>query len=94
MQITLRTFANLKDIIGSKEITVTLAPKATISDLFDFLHDKYGEPFDRQIKDQLTHKIVPFLILINDETYRSLTDMDKALKHGDVVTVMVPFDGG
>jgi len=94
MQITLRTFANLKDIIGSRETTVTLTPGAELSDLFDFLDNTYGKRFDRQIRDQRTKEIVPFLILINNETFRSVADMNRPLKNGDVVTIMVPFDGG
>jgi len=94
MKITLKTFANLKDLIGQKEITVDLAPKANIKDLFDFLFNTYGDSFDRQIRDQITKEIVPFLILVNDSTYRSVSDMDKSISDGDVVTIMIPFDGG
>ncbi len=94
MKISLKTFANLKDLIGQKEITVKLAPKANIKDLFDFLYDTYGDGFDRQVRDQITKEIVPFLILVNDNTYRSVCDMDKSLSDGDVVTIMIPFDGG
>jgi molybdopterin converting factor small subunit len=38
--------------------------------------------------------IVPFLILINDKTYRTTTDLDASLNEGDTVTIMIPFDGG
>ena len=94
MQITLKTFATLKDVIGQKEIKVELAPKANLTDLFDFLDKKYGDSFDRQVRDQLTKELVPFLILVNDKTYRSIADMDKPISDGDVVTIMIPFDGG
>jgi len=94
MQITLKTFANLKDVIGKKEISVELAPKANLTDLFNFLFNSYGKDFDKQIRDQLSKEIVPFLILVNDNTYRSVSDMDKSLSDGDVVTIMIPFDGG
>ena len=94
MQIKLKTFANLKDVIGQKETTVELAPKANLSDLFVFLEKKYGDDFNRQVRDQLTKELVPFLILVNDKTYRSIADMDKPLSNGDVVTIMIPFDGG
>jgi len=94
MKITLKTFANLKDVIGQKEITIELAPKVVLSDLFDHLFKEYGNDFDRQVKDQLTKELVPFLILVNDKTYRSISDMDKPINDGDVVTIMIPFDGG
>ena len=94
MRITLKTFANIKDVIGQKEITVELAPRAEISDLFDYLEKTYGDSFNRQIRDKITNEVVPFLILVNDSTYRSVSDMDKSLNDGDVVTIMIPFDGG
>jgi len=94
MQITLNTFATLKDVIGQKEITLELAPKANLTDLFEYLEKKYGDDFNRQVKDQLTKELVPFLILVNDKTYRSIADMDKPISDGDVVTIMIPFDGG
>ncbi len=93
MKINLKTFANLRDIIGG-DITVELGHGAKLSDLFDYLDRHYGEKFSRQVRDQITKEIVPFLILVNDTTYRSTFDMDTPLNDGDEVTIMIPFDGG
>ena len=94
MKVKLNSFANIRDVIGSKEISVELRPGAKIRDLFAFLKDKYGEQFEKQIKDQISGEIVPFLILVNDKTYRSIADMGVSLHDGDSVTIMIPFDGG
>jgi molybdopterin converting factor small subunit len=94
MKITLRSFANIRDVVGAKELPVDLGPKATLSDLFEFLEKEYGANFDRQVRDQISGKLVPFLILINDKTYRSISDMGTGLNESDVVTIMIPFDGG
>ena len=94
MKVTLNSFANIKDVIGKKQLSVELDPGAKLSDLFNFLRQKYGENFDRQVRDQISGELVPFLILINEKTYRSISDMETPLSEGDSVTIMIPFDGG
>ena len=94
MRVKVKTFANLKEIIGTQELSIDLGPGATLEDLLNTLMQKYGEPFERQIKDQMTRKIVPFLLLVNEKAYRSLTDLGTPLQEGDVITIMIPFDGG
>ncbi len=94
MQVTLKSFANIKDVIGQSTKCIELAPGAKLSDLFTYLNREYGEKFNRQVTDQISGKLVPFLILINEKTFRSTTDMETLLNEGDTVTIMIPFDGG
>jgi len=94
MNVTLKCFANIRDIVGKKELPVDLIPGATLSDLFGYLQKAYGKNFDRQVTDQLTGELVPFLILINDKAFRSVSDMETPLNDGDIITIMIPFDGG
>ena len=94
MFVKVRTFANLRDIVGSGEIDYELQQGNTLGSLLESMCQKYGKSFEHQIKDQSTSTIVPFLVLINDKTFRSVTDLDTALYEGDVVTIMLPFDGG
>ena len=94
MKITVKSFANIKDVLGGPEITAELPQAATIADLLRKLSGTYGSAFDRQIKDQTSGELVPFLILVNDKTYRSIADMGVPVQDGDVVTLMIPFDGG
>jgi len=94
MQITLNSFANIRDVLGRKSVLIDLAQGARLADLFAYLVREHGEKFDRQVRDQLSREMVPFLILINEQAYRSTTDLDTPLSDGDVVTFMVPFDGG
>ncbi len=94
MNITVKTFANLKDVIGTGELLLAVEPGTTIGGLFDVLIKKYGQSFDRQIKDQMTGTIVPFLVLVNDKAYRTTTDLGVQLNEKDIVTIMIPFDGG
>jgi len=94
VNITVKSFANIRDVVGTGELALDVNSDTTLGGLFDVLHKKYGAAFDRQIRDQMTGAIVPFLILINDKTYRTTTDLDVSLSEGDTVTIMIPFDGG
>lgn len=94
MNITVKSFANIRDVVGTSELAVEVSPGTSLGGLFKILGKRYGAAFDRQIRDQITGAIVPFLVLINDKTYRTTTDLDVALNDGDTVTIMIPFDGG
>ncbi len=94
MIITLKSFANIRDVIGTERADIELPRGATLTRLFELLSRRYGQDFDNQIRDKATKQLVPFLILVNDKTYRSTADMGTVLADGDVVTIMIPFDGG
>lgn len=94
MKVTIKTFANLRDIVGKPEIEHETKDGATLGYLLDDLCRTYGRSFEHQIKDRTTGEIVPFLMLINDKTFRSVTDLSTPLGAGDTITIMLPFDGG
>lgn len=94
MKLTLNTFANIRDVVGSRQLALDLQTGARLGDLFQYLTQTYGKNFDLQVRDQISGALVPFLILVNDKTFRSIADMDALLHEGDVVTIMIPFDGG
>ena len=94
MLVKVRTFANLRDIVGGGEINYEIQQGHTLGYLLENMCQKYGKPFAHQIKDQSTGSIVPFLVLINERTYRSVADLNTPLSEGDVITIMLPFDGG
>ena len=94
MLVKVRTFANLRDIVGNGEIDYEIKQGNTLGSLLESMCHKYGKSFEHQIKDQSTATIVPFLVLINGKTFRSVADLDAILHEGDEVTIMLPFDGG
>ena len=94
MLVKVRTFANLRDIVGNGEIDYKLQQGNTLGSLLESMCLTYGKSFEHQIKDRSTAAIVPFLVLINEKTFRSVTDLDTTLHEGDRVTIMLPFDGG
>jgi len=94
MNIVVKSSANIKDVLGSHELEIELQQQASLFELLAQLTRRFGSAFDRQIRDQLTGEIVPFLLLINGKTFRSTVDLPTLLHDGDTVTIMIPFDGG
>ena len=94
MLVKVRTFANLRDVVGSAEIEYEFHQGNTLGCLLESMCQKYGKSFENQIKDQTTGTLVPFLVLINGKTYRSVTDLQTPLSESDIITIMLPFDGG
>lgn len=94
MFVKVKTFANLRDVVGSGEIDYELQQGNTLGSLLESMCQKYGESFEHQIKDHATGALVPFLVLINGRTYRSVADLETPLNESDIITIMLPFDGG
>ncbi len=94
MKVKVKTFANLKDILGKSEIEYEIKQGTTLGYLLQSMCQKYGKSFEHQIRDPLTGAIIPLLLLINEKVFRSVTDLDTPLNEGDVITIMLPFDGG
>lgn len=94
MKIVLQSFANIKEVLGSRELEIELPPQSRLAELLAELARRFGAALDRQIRDQLTGEIVPFLILVNGKAFRSTVDLSAPLHDGDAVTIMIPFDGG
>ena len=94
MFVKVRTFANLRDVVGSGEIEYELHQGTTLGCLLESMCQKYGKSFENQIKDHTTGALVPFLVLINGRTYRSVADLETPLSESDIITIMLPFDGG
>ena len=94
MKIKVKTFANLRDIVGKSETEYETEQGNTLGNLLENMCQRYGKPFEHQIKDRSTGAIIPFLLLINEKTFRSIADLNTPINEGDVITIMLPFDGG
>ena len=94
MKILVQSFANIRDLPGSRELEIDLPPLSSLAVLLARLTCRFGSAFTRQIRDQLSGEIVPFLILVNGTALRSTFDLQSPLKDGDTVAIMIPFDGG
>ena len=82
-------FGNLREITGTNKMEAVITDGSLLSDLVNYLSDRYGEEFGKSIED------IPGLrILINGREYYLMGRMDSPLSDGDTVVFMPPIAGG
>ena len=93
-RVSVKTFSVIRDALGADVIEIDVESPETVGTLFDAMVRKYGEPFKEKIWDPDTGEISPFLIRLNDEIIRSTVDLDKKIKDGDKISLIIPVGGG
>ena len=79
--VNVRFFANLRDLVGAREITLTLPDGATI----DHLRARVGEAYP------VVQPLLPNVVYAVGEEYVPVTH---ALREGDLVALIPPVSGG
>ncbi|MEX0750070.1 MAG: molybdopterin converting factor subunit 1 [Dehalococcoidia bacterium] len=79
--VSVMLFAGLREIVGQREIDVTLPEGATV----DALRDRIGEDYP------MTRAVLPTVVCAVGEEYVS---GDEALREGDRVALIPPVSGG
>lgn len=83
MRITIKLFANLKDLAGTDSVEIEVADGIKVAELATLIADRYPP-----LKDILETRRV--FISVNQEMARK----EDALKEGDEVGLLPPFSGG
>lgn len=81
MRVRVKLFATYREIAGTKEITWSVAGRATLEELLDGLLSKYP---------RLAGHRDTMLLAVNHE----FADPSTALHEGDEVAIMPPVSGG
>ena len=96
MEVKVRFFTNLREIVGNREKTLTFAQAeaVTISFVLQVLSEKYGSRFTDYLYAS-TGKPKNFLqFLVNGTSVSTLDGFDTSLKDGDVLAILPPVGGG
>ena len=93
MQITFRTFADFREIVGFREKEITLPEGETVGGLLKNLCKIYpglqGKLFDAAAE------LKPYIIILkNGRNVASLQHLDTAIADRDVIAVFPPVAGG
>ena len=81
MNVTVRLFAGLSDLLGKREVTIDLADGATVGDLRERVSTEYP---------QITPFLTTLVCAVDDEYVPS----EHALRDGDEVAFIPPVSGG
>lgn len=97
VQIKVRFFTVLREIIGKREENFTLPDDETVTveTVLTLLSRKYGAPFNDYVYDPQSGLPRGFLqFLVNGASVQPLLGTQTPLNNGDVLAILPPVGGG
>jgi len=97
VEVKVRFFTSLREIVGKREETLTFqdSEKVTVDFVLKMLSAKYGKPLTEYVYDAKTGQPKNFLqFLINGTSTSTLKGLETELKDGAVLAILPPVGGG
>ena len=97
MQVPVRFFTSLREIVGKKEETLKFPAdaKVTVERVLETLKQRYGKQFVEYVYDRKTGEVKGFLqFLINGKSATTMNGLQTTLQDGDVLAILPPVGGG
>jgi molybdopterin synthase sulfur carrier subunit len=97
VQVKVRFFTSLREIVGKREETLSFNQnqKVTVDLVLKTLAQEHGAPFKEYVYEGKTAKPKGFLqFLVNGNSTSTLNGLETELKDGDVLAILPPVGGG
>ena len=97
MQVSVRFFTSLREIVDKKEETLKFpeGEKVTVDTVLKTLAQRYGKRFIEYVYEGKTKEVRGFLqFLINGKSATTMNGLETELKDGDVLAILPPIGGG
>ncbi len=97
MQVSVRFFTSLRELIGRKEETLEFPEGAAVKvdTVMEVLRQRYGKPLVEYVYDCETGDVKGFLqLLVNGKSVTTLNGLQTELSTGDVLAILPPVGGG
>ena len=97
MQVSVRFFTSLREIIDKKEETLEFpeGERVTVDNVLKTLEQSYGNRFVEYVYDAKTGEVKGFLqFLVNGKSASTMNGLETELADGDVLAILPPVGGG
>ena len=97
MQVSVRFFTSLREIVDKKEETLKFpeGEKVTVDTVLKTLKQRYGKRFVEYVYDRKTGEVRGFLqFLVNGKSATTMNGLETDLEDGDVLAILPPVGGG
>jgi molybdopterin synthase sulfur carrier subunit len=97
LQVSVRFFTSLREIIGKKEEALRFpeGEKVTVDMVLKTLRERYGKPFVDYVYERKTGEVRGFLqFLVNGKSATTVNGLETELEDGDVLAILPPVGGG
>jgi molybdopterin synthase sulfur carrier subunit len=94
INVTVKFFTILREIVGKKEEKFELSHPATLNVLLRRLSQKYGKEFNDHVYDEFGTVHGYLHLLVNCKSVETLQGLKTKLKEGDQIAILPPVGGG
>ncbi len=94
MNIQIKFFAALREIVGKKAEFVELDGGVRVQDVISYLVETYGTSLEQHLFDKQGKLSTSYQLLINGINISTLEGLETLLKEGDTLAILPPVGGG
>ena len=94
-RVKVKLFAHLRKAAGVDEIDLEIGDRTTLRDILNKTIEKFGQEFEKYLKDTRTGEFAPFLIMVGRNVISSVRgDLSKKVMDGEEISLLEPAGGG
>lgn len=95
MRVKIYTILTLKEVIGQRELEISLKEGKTVKDLVDWMVETWGEKLSVHLFQPGTDQLLPHIrLMVNGRDIKFLNGMETAFQDGDEFLMLPLVAGG
>jgi molybdopterin synthase sulfur carrier subunit len=95
IKVTVNSILSIKDVIGQREIEVSIPEKSNLYALLSFMVERWGDRLSSQLFKPGTKKVLSHIrLLVNGRDIEFMEGMNTVLQEGDEIFIFPPVSGG
>jgi molybdopterin synthase sulfur carrier subunit len=93
--VKVRTILDLKKIIGSGEVVLSVPEQSTLQKLLATMAKRWGEELSPRLFESNSVSALPYIrLMINGQDIAFLNRLETELQEGDEILILPPVAGG